>query len=117
MNVNKLLIEAGEAIGYPVAQDIYEEESDRYIVFTYEDERDVLAADNEGQEETAWLMVSMNTPKDYDYFQDKKNLKKELKARGFNVENVQSWLEGDKAGTKKVRRTIFTVNITSTVEE
>lgn len=117
MNVNKLLIEAGNAIGYPVAQDVYEGESDKSITFTYEDERDVLVADNEGQEETVYLMVSMNTPQNYNYFKDKKFLKRELKAMGFNVESIQSWLEDVKTGTQKTRRTIFTVNITQTVEE
>lgn len=117
MNVNGLLMEAGKVIGYPVAQDIYEGKESRNIVFTYEDERDILAADNEGQEETAYLMVSMNTPQNYDYFQDKKKLKNELKKKGFNVEHIQSWLEDAKEGTRRTRRTVFTVNITGTVEE
>lgn len=116
MRVNEFLTAAGKAIGYPVAQDIYEGSSDRNITFTYEDERDTLVADNEGKEETAYLMVSMNTPQDYDYFRDKANLKKELKKRGFNVEHIQSWLENTKIGTKRTRRTIFTVNITMSVE-
>ncbi|MCM1057893.1 MAG: hypothetical protein NC517_09835 [Firmicutes bacterium] len=117
MRVNELLAEAGKAIGYPVAQDVYEGGLDRNITFTYEDERDALVADNEGKEETAYLMVSMNTPQDYDYFRDKDALKKELKIRGFNVEHIQSWLENAKVGTKRTRRTIFTVNITMSVEK
>lgn len=117
MNVNKLLIEAGKAIGYPVAQDIYEGSSDKSITFTYEDERDTLVADNEGQEEAAYLMVSMNTPQNYNYFKDKEDLKKELKKRGFNVEHIQSWLEDAKIGTQRTRRTIFEVNITKTVKK
>ncbi|MCM1192899.1 MAG: hypothetical protein NC123_15675 [Butyrivibrio sp.] len=117
MKVNELLIEAGRAIGYPVAQDIYEGSSAKSITFTYEDEQDTLVADNEGKEETAYLMVSMNTPQDYDYFGDKAALKKELQKRGFNVEHIQSWLETAKIGTKRIRRTIFTVNITMTIEK
>lgn len=117
MRVNELLTEAGKAIGYPVQQDIYEGSSGRNITFTYEDERDTLVADNEGKEETAYLMVSMNTPQDYDYFSDKEKLKRELKKRGFNIEHIQSWVENAKIGTKRTRRTIFTVNITMTVEK
>lgn len=116
MNVNRLLEDAGKAIGYPVAQDIYEGESEKSITFTYEDERDALAADNEGQMETAWIMVSMNTPQDYYYFPDKKKLKRELKERGFNVESIESWLEDVKKGTKRMRRTVFSVNITMAAE-
>lgn len=116
MKVNELLVEAGKAVGYPVAQDIYEG-AGKNITFTYEDEREMLYADNEGQEETAWLMVSMNTPRDYDYFRDKEKFKRELQKRGFNVESVQSWLESTMTGTQRTRRTVFSVNITRTIEK
>lgn len=116
MRVNELLVDAGKAVGYPVAQDIYEG-AGKNITFTYEDERETLYADNEGQEETAWLMVSMNTPRNYDYFRDKEKLKRELKKRGFNVESVESWLESTLTGTQRTRRTVFFVNITKTVEK
>lgn len=117
MNINELLCEAGRAIGYPAAQDIYEADSDRSITFTYEDERTILFADNEEREVTIFLMVSMNTPQDYNYLEDKKRLKRELKARGFRVESVQTWLENTTKGVKRTRRTVFTVNITGAVEE
>lgn len=110
MNVNQLIIEAGSAIGYPVAQDIYTGSKEKYITFTYEDERAALYADDEEQIETAYLMVSMVTPTDYNYFSDSAKLKKKLKKSGFNVPSIQSWIENE--GTKKIRRTIFTVNIT-----
>lgn len=116
MKVNELLVEVGKAVGYPVEQDIYEG-AGKNITFTYEDERETLFADNEGQEETAWLMVSMNTPRDYDYFRDKEKLKRELQKRGFNVESVQSWLESTLTGTQRTRRTVFSVNITKPVED
>nr|DAH32514.1 MAG TPA: hypothetical protein [Caudoviricetes sp.] len=116
MNVNELIVDAGTAIGYPVEQDIYEGTSEKSITFTYEDERDSLVGDDEDMYETAYLMISMNTPKDYDYFKDKEKLKKELQKRDFNVENIQSWLEEPLKGVKKTRRTIFTVNITKKVE-
>lgn len=116
MRINELLVEAGAAVGYPTAQDIYEG-AGKNITFTYEDERDILFADNEGQEETAWLMVSMNTPQRYDYFRDKEKLKKELRKRGFNVESVESWLENTMNGTQRTRRTVFSVNITKPVED
>lgn len=110
MNVNKLIIDAGSAIGYPVEQDIYTGSEEKYITFTYEDERAALHADDEEQAETAYLMISMVTPKDYNYFSDRADLKKTLKKSGFNISSIQSWLDNE--GTKKTRRTIFTVNIT-----
>lgn len=112
MNVNSKLKTLEKITGFPVEQDEYEGSSDKYIVFTYEDERASLRADNEEQAETAYLMVSLFVPKDYDYFEDKKNIKAELVQQGFTVESIQAWLEDARIETKKIRRITFSVNIT-----
>lgn len=112
MNVNPKLKALEDVTGFPVEQDEYEGSSDKYIVFTYEDERASLRADNEEQAETAYLMVCLFVPKSYDYFEDKKNIKDALVRQDFTVESIQTWLEDARKGTEKIRRIIFSVNIT-----
>lgn len=117
MNVNAKLRQLEEVTGYPVRPDEYSGSEEKYITFTYEDERPVLSGDNDEIAETAYLQVSLFTPKDFNYFPDKKKIKKALKEQGFNIESIQSWLDDAKTGTKKTRRTIFIVNITEEVED
>lgn len=112
MNVNPKLKILEEVTGYPVEQDEYEGPSDKYIVFTYEDERAVLRADNKEKAETAYLMVCLFVPKSYDYFADKKKIKAALVQQGFTVESIQVWLEDARTGTEKIRRITISVNIT-----
>lgn len=117
MNVNEKLMELEKLTGYPVRPDIYMGTADKNITFTYEDERGALFADNDEAATTAYLQVSLNTPENYNYMNDKHRLKKKLKELGFNVESIQSWLEDAKKGAERIRRTIFSVNITESVEE
>lgn len=112
MNVNSKLKALENITGFPAEQDEYEGSSDKYIVFTYEDERPSFYADNKEQAETAYLMVSLFVPKNYNYFEDKKNIKTALVQQGFNVESIQTWLEDARIGTEKIRRITFSVNIT-----
>ena len=108
MNVNEKIRTLEDVTGYPVRPDIYTGGEDKYITFTYEDERPALVAD---------LQVTLYTPEDFNYFSDKKKIKKHLKEQGFNVESIQSWLDDAKTGTKKTRHTVFIVNITEAVED
>ena len=117
MNVNEKLMKLQEVTGYPVRPDIYTGPADKNITFTYEDERGALYADDDETATTAYLQVSLNTPENYNHMRDKHLIKKELKKLGFNVESIQSWLEDAKKGTERVRRTIFSVNITEAEEE
>lgn len=117
MNVNGLIKKIGESMGYDVAQDIYYGKSPKNITFTYEDENSGTFADNKAQTETAYLMVSMNTPESYAYMEDKKLLKTALEEKDFNVTSIRSWLEGNIKGIEKTRRTVFYVNITQPVQE
>lgn len=109
MNVNEKVRMLEEVTGYPVKQDIYRGPEKKFIVFTYEDERAALIADNKRQAETAYLQVKLFTPESFNYFADKEKIKKALEEQGFNVESVQSWMEGK---NNEIRHTEFTVNIT-----
>lgn len=112
MNVNQKLMALEEATGYPVVQDEYEGTSDRYIVFTYEDERAALWGDNREAARTVWLMVCLFVPKRHDYFEDKDKIEAELVRQGFNIESCQVWLEEARKGTEKIRRVTISVNYT-----
>ena len=116
MNVNEKIRTLEKVTGYPVRPVIYSGKADKYITFTYEDERGELFADDEEQETTAYLQISLYTPENFNYFEDKKKIKKQLKSEGFNVESIQSWLEDTLDGTKKTRHTVFIVNITEAEE-
>lgn len=118
MNLNEKIRTLEVEIGYPVRQDIYEGKEDKYIVFSYEDERGELFGDNEELAETAYLQIALYTPQNYDYFDDKKKIKKELKKLGFQVESIQSWLEETAMqGIERKRHTAFYVNFTEAAEE
>lgn len=117
MNVNGLIKKIGESMGYEVAQDLYHGTSPKNITFTYEDEVPGAFADNAAQTETAYIMVSMNTPERYAYMKDKESLKRALQKSDFNVTSIRSWLEGEQKGIERTRRTVFSVNITQPVQE
>lgn len=117
MNVNEKIRMLEKVTGYPVRPDIYEGPADKYITFTYEDERAALYADDNEQADIAYLQVVLFTPDDFNYFEDKKKIKKELKRQGFEIESIQSWLDDARIGTKRVRHTTFSVNITEAAED
>lgn len=116
MNVNEKIRTLEGVTGYPVRPDVYSGKADKYITFTYEDERGALYADDQELETTAYLQISLYTPENFNYFDDKSKIKKKLKEEGFNVEGIQSWLENSLDGTKKTRHTVFIVNITEAEE-
>ena len=49
MNVNGLIMTLQNTVNYPVAPDLYEGKEDKYITFTYEDER------------SAWMPTTKNS--------------------------------------------------------
>lgn len=112
MNVNKTLLGLKDATGFPVVPDLYEGKEDKYITFTYEDERSALYADGEEIHTEVTVEVNLFTPKDYNYFKTKDAIKKYLVDNGFQVENIQSWLATEEKGTTRYRQTTFSVNKT-----
>lgn len=116
MNVNPKLKFLEQVTGYPVEQDEYEGTRDKYIVFTYEDERAALRADNKEYARTAYLMVCLFVPKGHNYFADKDKIEAALVQQGFTVESSQVWLEPSMVGTEKIRRITLSVNITESIK-
>lgn len=112
MNLNPTLIKIGGKMNLPTAQDIYEGKEDKYITFTYEDERSGLDADNGWDETTVAMQVQLITPVKCNYFPYKDQLKTLLETYGFSVERIQTWLTDTLTGTDRVRQTIFSVYYT-----
>lgn len=110
MNVNKLLVELEKVVKVPVVPDVYEGDKDRYIAFTYADERGALYADNAEELTEVTINVSYYCPYKYNYFLDKKKIKEALVTRGFNLEYIRNFVETAENGTERVRHIVFVVN-------
>lgn len=112
MNLNELLIRLLGETGLEVEQDIYEGESEKYIIFTYEDETPESFADNRVTADTAYIQIQLITPKEFDYFTLKKKIRDLLEGADFIVTSTRSFLGSVYVGTEKKRQTIFQVEYT-----
>lgn len=117
VDVNEKLMGLAQATGYPVAPDLYSGKSSKFIVFTYDDERAVMWADDDEEYLEASIKISFYCPQNFNYMPDKKKIKKELMRMGFQVENIFSYLESNLTGVEYMRHTVFNTNITIKVEE
>lgn len=112
MELNKTLISLLGSTGLPVEQDEYEGKAERYIVFSYEDERPAAHGDNHVTADTAFLQVQLITPKEFNYFSLKHEIRNLLEKADFCVTSIRSFLGNVHVGTEKVRQTIFQVEYT-----
>ncbi len=112
MNLNELLIRLLGETGLEVVQDLYDGESDKYIIFSYEDERPEFWGDNRIEADTAYLQIQLITPKGFDYFELKKKIRSLLEGADFIVTSIRSFLGSVYVGTEKKRQTIFQVEYT-----
>lgn len=114
MNVNPLIMALKDITKLPVVPDIYEGTSDKWITFTYQDERPVFFGDNEVLDDTAYISVNLFTPKDFNYMALKETIKTYLETIGI-VTNCESYVYME--NQIPVRQTIFEVTITKDREE
>lgn len=112
MNLNKLLKDLLGVTGLPVKQDEYTGESDKYIIFVYEDEHPEAHADNVVTYDTAYIQVQLVTPKEFDYFALKREIRDLLEGADFSVTSIRSFLGDVAIGTEKTRQTIFQTEYT-----
>lgn len=118
MNVDEKVMKLEEATGYPVAPGIYKGSSDKYIIFTTEDERPDLYADDDAQTEEAVIQVQFICPYDFDYHDVKKIIKRTMKKQGFTVESFREIINTNPAtGAKEGRSLVFSFNIIKEEEE
>ena len=108
MNVNPLITPLKDITGLDVVPDYYEGKSDKWITFTYEDERPGELGDNEAIRDIAYLQVSLFTPGKFNYMPLKESIKTYLESVGV-VTNVQSWTYKD--NQTYIRQTTFNVEI------
>ncbi len=112
MNLNKKLIDLLGVTGLPVEPYEYTGKSDKYIVFVYESERPVMFADNTITDDTARLQVQLITPKNYNHFKLKKEIRTLLEGADFLVTGIREILGTVYVGTEKIRQTVFEVTYT-----
>ena len=92
MELNELLFKIFKALGIEVAQDEYLGKQAKYATFTYYDEQPTSWADNEVTSDTAYLQIQFVTPKNYDYFAEKKAIRNALESTGFTYINGETFL-------------------------
>lgn len=114
MNVNPLIMELKIITGLPVVPDLYvtapgEKRSDKWITFTYQDERPVHFGDNVPLDDTAYMSVNLFTPKSFNYLELKEQIKEYLESIGI-VTNCESYVYLE--NQIPVRQTVFEVTIT-----
>lgn len=117
MDLNKMLMELLSTTELPVSQDENVDGSEKYIIFIYEDENPEYHADNKVSADTAYLQIQLITPKKFNYFPLKKEIRNLLEGAGFAVTSIKSFLGNVAVGTEKIRQTIFETNYTEIREE
>lgn len=114
MNCNKLLIDTLAATELPVVQDEYTGKAEKYIVFIYTDEIPVLWSDNRVDADTVFIQLQLITPKNFNYFALKHQIRDLLEGAGFIITSTQTMLGDEYNGTEKVRQTIFEIQYSET---
>ena len=109
MNLNELLKKLLSATGLPVEQDEYDGKEQKYILFIYEDEHPETFGDNQVLSDTVNLQIQLITPKNYNYFKLKKQIRDLLEGADFVVSSIRSFLGDIYQGTDKTRQTVFEV--------
>ena len=107
MDVNVTLKGLEEVTGLEVVQDFYEGKKDKYITFTYQDERPALMADDKPLFDQCDIYVHLYTPPGFDYHELKHRIRDYMEENDFYV-TIQSWIEDlDDQSNKKIRNTTF----------
>lgn len=114
MNCNKKIMDALAPTGLPVCQDEYDGEAKKYIVFIYTDEVPALWGDDGVLADTVFIQLQLITPKDFNYFSLKHQIRDLLETDGFLVTSTQTMLGDIYNGTDKVRQTIFEIQFSET---
>lgn len=112
MDLNEKLITLLKITGLEVCQDEYDGKKDKYIIFTYADERPESFGDNRVESDTAYLNIQLITPKSFNYLSLKKTIRNLLEDADFIVTSISSFLGDVYFGTEKTRQTVFEVNYT-----
>ena len=108
MNINPLIKELNRITGLPVVPDLYTGEADKWITWTYQDERPVYFGDNVPLVDTAYVSVNLFTPTSCNYMALKEQIKTYLESIGI-VTNCESYVYLE--NQIPVRQSVFEVTI------
>lgn len=114
MDVNKDIQALESITGLPVSPDIYIGNADKYIVYTYTDERPVFWGDDEVLADSVIIQVNLFTPPKFNYMELKHQIRDYLEKLG-EINEIDSWLETFTAKNNletTTRHTTFSVTIT-----
>ena len=117
MELNEKIIHILTETGLPVEQDEYEGKENKYIIFTYEDEKPTEYADNKAYADTVYLQIQLITPKNFNYMKLKRKIRDLLEEADFSVTSIRSFLGSIYVGTEKIRQTVFEVEYTESRQE
>ncbi len=113
MNVNEKLKTLLEGpTGLKVDQDEHDGNDDKYIIFSYADERPETFADNKPDSDTVYLNIQLITPKNFNYMKLKHKIRDLLEDADFIVTSIRSFLGDVYFGTEKTRQTVLEVKYT-----
>ena len=114
MDVNKDIQELGVITGLPISPDVYSGNAEKYIVYTYADERPVYWGDDQTMADQAIIQVNMFTPPKFNYMSLKHKIRDYLETLG-EISEISSWIETFTAKNnleQTIRHTTFSVTIT-----
>lgn len=114
MNINPLIMELKTLTGLPVVPDLYSGSGDKWITFTYQDERPEFFGDNEILDDVAYISLNLFTPANYNYMTTKEVIKTYLESIGI-LTNCESYVYQE--NQIPIRQTIFEVQITKERED
>ena len=108
MNINSLMMELKSLTKLPVVPDLYEGSGDKWITFTYQDERPEYFGDNDILADVAYISVNLFTPANYNYMSLKEDIKTYLESIGV-LTNCESYVYTE--NQIPIRQTMFEVQI------
>lgn len=93
MNVNPIIIGALSPLGLPVVPNVYEGDSEEYIVFNYADERPIISGNDTDLIDRTTIQVHYFTKSNPQ--QNKKAIRRLLRAAGFIIISTDEFYEDD----------------------
>lgn len=112
MNLNNKIQDIEKSLNIPIEENEYQGKGKTYMVFSYDDERPILSADNEPYADRADITFQLIIPRNIDYMKLKHQVRDKLEQSGFAVTSIRALLGSAINGTDKIRRIIFETNYT-----
>lgn len=115
MTVNRKIIEALKPYGMPVVADHYSGKEKRYIEFNLYDDTGTVFADGEPETDIVTVQVHLFLPREEDYLQLKKKIRRSLCEAGFCYADITELTESE--ATDQYPRGIRHITFETEIEE